>query len=137
MVIPTIEERAMIINQRIPPDDGRGGTEYGVIDEPIDHIPPPDSFVAMEIYPEMIHHVTPDYPRFAREAGLEGVVHVHALVMPDGRVREAVIYHSSGVKSLDEAALNVAKRNVYKPGIQNGRPVACWVVYKVVFELSQ
>ena len=84
----------------------------------------------------MIHQVEPEYPRFARQAGLEGTVHIKALVMPDGSVGDAMVLYSSGVASLDEAALRAAKKNVFKPGVQNGHPVACWVAYQVKFELS-
>lgn len=41
-----------------------------------------------------------------------------------------------GVEALDQAALDVAYKHVFSPGIQNGYPVACWVSYNVEFRLD-
>lgn len=113
-----------------------GSSEGIVVDTSEDYIPGMDEFVPVEILPEMIHEVTPEYPRLAREAGLEGVVWIKALVNKEGNVINAAVFKSSGVASLDDAAVAVAKQNKFKPGIQNGAPVICWVSYKCVFKLS-
>jgi protein TonB len=102
-----------------------------------EYLPPPDEFVPVEIYPEMIYQETPEYPRLAKQAGLEGTVWVKALVDKEGNVRDAQVAKSCGTQSLDEAAVKAAFKNKFKPGIQNGRPVACWVTYKVDFRLNQ
>ena len=54
----------------------------------------------------------------------------------DGTVRQAMVGKSSGTQALDEAAVAVAPKNKFKPGIQNGRPVACWATYRVDFNLE-
>ena len=136
VTIVTKDEMAAIVDLSYS-DIGIGEGTFPADNDMVDYIPGPTEFVSTEIYPELIHRVAPDYPRFAKKAKLEGTVHVKALVMPDGSVKEAIVFKTSEVKSLDEAALRVAKKNVYKPGIQNGRPVACWVVYQVIFSLSQ
>ncbi len=102
-----------------------------------EYLPPPDEFTPVEIYPEMIYQETPEYPRLAKQAGLEGTVWVKALVDKEGNVRDAQVAKSCGTQSLDEAAVKAAFKNKFKPGIQNGRPVACWVTYKVDFKLNQ
>ncbi len=102
-----------------------------------EYLPPPDEFVPVEIYPEMIYQETPEYPRLAKQASLTGLVWVKALVDKEGNVRDAQVAKSSGTPSLDEAAVKAAFKNKFKPGIQNGRPVACWVTYKVEFKLDQ
>ena len=99
-------------------------------------MPAPDEFVPVEIYPEMIFQQAPEYPRLAKQAGITGVVWVRALVDKEGNVRNSMVHKSSGTASLDEAAVAAAYKNKFKPGIQNGRPVNCWVSYKVVFELD-
>ncbi|MBD3332642.1 TonB family protein [candidate division GN15 bacterium] len=96
--------------------------------------PGPD-FTPCEIYPEMIYQHVPEYPRLAKQAGIEGMVWVQALVDEDGEVERAIVAKSSGVASLDESALRAAYENKFKPGIQNGRPVPVWVTYKVEFVL--
>ena len=101
------------------------------------HIPTIDEFVPVEIMPEMIYEVHPEYPRLARQAGLSGRVWIKALVGIDGRVKEAVVAKSSGKPALDKAALQVAYLNLFSPGIQDGRPVAVWIAYKVDYMLSK
>jgi protein TonB len=102
-----------------------------------EYLPPPDEFTPVEIYPEMIYQETPEYPRLAKQAGLEGTVWVKALVDKEGNVRDAQLAKTCGTQSLDEAAVKAAFKNKFKPGIQNGRPVACWVTYKVDFKLNE
>jgi len=52
-------------------------------------------------------------------------------------VREARVQRSSGTQSLDDAALAAAEDCKFKPGIQNGEPVFCWVSFKYDFKLNQ
>ncbi len=101
----------------------------------VDSLPPSGEFVAVEVPPEMIKSVEPDYPALARQAGLEGNVWVKALVDRNGDVKDARVQKSSGTPSLDEAAIQAAKQCKYKPGISHGQPVACWVTYRVDFKL--
>ena len=54
----------------------------------------------------------------------------------EGAVRQAIVGKTSGVNSLDEAAVKAAYKCKFKPGIQNNRPVKVWVTYKVEFELT-
>jgi protein TonB len=101
-----------------------------------EYLPAADEFVAVEVYPEMIYQERPEYPRLAKSAGLTGTVWVKVLVDKDGTVRQAMVGKSSGTQALDEAAVAVAPKNKFKPGIQNGRPVACWATYRVDFNLE-
>jgi len=99
-------------------------------------LPPIDSFFRVEIVPVLVHHIAPEYPRFAEQAGVEGTVWIKALVSKTGAVLKAVVYKSSEVPSLDDAALDVADQYRYKPAIQNSEPVAVWVTYRVDFILE-
>lgn len=134
VVLATREELADIVTPDIASTEAGSDIVVDIADD--DYLPAPDEFVPVEIYPEMIHQETPDYPRFAKSAGIEGVVWVQALVDKEGNVVKAQVGKSSGTAALDEAAVETAYKNKFKPGIQNGRPVACWVTYKVEFTLS-
>ncbi len=94
------------------------------------------AFVPCEIYPELIYKHSPEYPRLCKQAGIEGVVWIKALVDEDGQVVRAEVAKSLGVSSLDEAAVMATYENLFKPGIQNGRPVRISVTYKVEFVLE-
>ena len=134
VVLATREELAEIV----APDITEVAGDDIVVDIADDEefFPAPEDFVAVEIYPEMIYQHEPEYPRLARQAGITGVVWVQALVDKEGNVRDARVGKSSGTQSLDEAAVEAAYNNKFKPGIQNGRPVAIWVTYKVEFSLG-
>ena len=100
-------------------------------------LPEPDDFVAVELYPEMIFQESPVYPEAEKKAGVEGVVWIKALIDTTGKTAETLVGKSSGNKELDKAALVASLKNLYKPAVQNGRPVACWITYKVDFALKE
>ncbi|MCK4461027.1 MAG: energy transducer TonB [candidate division Zixibacteria bacterium] len=134
VVLATRDELAEIVAPDIATVAGEGAIEIDISED--DYLPAPDEFVPVEIYPEMIHQAPLEYPRLAKQAGITGDVWVQALVDKDGNVRDARVGKSSGTISLDEAAVKQAKHCKFKPGIQNGRPIACWVTYKVEFTLD-
>ncbi len=134
VVLATREELAEIVAPDIASAEGEGDIVIDIADD--DYLPAPDEFIPVEELPQLIHTVKPVYPRLARQAGITGVVWVKALVDKEGNVRRAQIGKSSGTASLDEAAVETAYKNKFRPGIQNGRPVNCWVTYRVNFELD-
>ncbi|UCG62660.1 MAG: energy transducer TonB [Candidatus Zixiibacteriota bacterium] len=136
VILATIEERKDIVSNPLGELTGDG---RGIIVDTHDiggYIPPIYEFVAMEIYPEMIYRHVPEYPRLAELAGITGVVHVRVLVDENGNVIDARVQKTSHTTSLDEAAVEAAYKNKFKPGIQNGIAVKCWVSYRVAFELD-
>ena len=100
-----------------------------------DYLPTIDEFIVVEIEADLVYRHKPTYPRLAEQAGIDGKVWVKVLVLKDGSVRNAVVYRTSGNTSLDEAAVEAAKKCRFKPAIQNGRPVATWVAFPFEFEL--
>jgi len=113
-----------------------GGKAALLAPSPENEYPGIHEFVAVDIIAEMIHYEVPKYPQMAEQAGLQGLVWIKALVGPDGNVKGAVIFKSSGTPALDQAALDVAPKCKYKPAMQHGQPIAMWVTYKVDFILS-
>ena len=134
VVLATRDELAEIVAPDIATVAGDGDIEIDISED--DYLPAPDEFVPVEIYPEMIHQAPLEYPRLAKQAGITGDVWVQALVDKDGNVRDTRVGKSTGTVSLDDAAIKQAKKCKFKPGIQNGRPIACWVTYKVEFTLD-
>ena len=135
VVLATRDELAEIVAPDITASDNAGGDIVVDIQDE-DYLPAPDEFVPHEVEPQMIKEQKPVYPRLAEQAGITGVVWVKALVDKDGTVKKAMVAKSSGTESLDEAAVKAAYKCIYKPAIQNGRPIAVWVVYKVEFDLD-
>jgi protein TonB len=132
VVLATREELAEIQ----APDIG-SSSEGIVVDIDEDFIPAPDDFVPVEIMPELIHKEVAEYPRMARQAQLEGTVYLRVLVNEDGSVGDAIVQRTSGVTSLDDAALKAVFGCKFKPAIQNGRPVKVWVSFPYEFVLHK
>lgn len=102
-----------------------------------EYFPSADEFVAVQEMPTVVKEEKPLYPEVAQLTNREGTVWVKALVDKEGRVKEARIAKSSGMNvGFDEAALEAAYKNIYRPAIQNGKPVAIWVTYPVEFKLK-
>jgi len=95
--------------------------------------PAPDDFVAFEEAPVLISLPPPVYPDMARQAEVEGVVQVRMLVGKDGKVKDAIV--TDGVTMLNEAAVDAAKKAVFKPALQQHRPVEVWVQVPMRFTL--
>ncbi len=88
----------------------------------------------VEEAPEVIEEVAPVYPEAAKQAGVEGLVFVRALVGKNGNVEQAEIL--KGADLLHQAALDAAYATKFKPAIQNDMPVKCWVQMSFRFVLE-
>ena len=78
----------------------------------------------------------PVYPRVAKKRGLEGTVMVEVWLDPTGRQTKREINSSSGVKSLDKAALKAVKRWQFKGLIVDGQAQASRALIPIRFNLS-
>ena len=96
----------------------------------------PPRFMAVEVFPVCTYRPTPTYPDLARQAGVEGVVTLWIYVNGDGTVADVQLYNSSGVNSLDEAAMSAAWNTRWSPARNNGQPVGVWTSLSYNFELS-
>jgi periplasmic protein TonB len=138
VTIATKEQIANIVQPQVEVSDDAVNAQIKVEIPDDEYMPAPDEFVPTEIPAEMISEATPEYPRLAKQAGLEAVVWVKALVDKNGDVKKAMIYKSSGSKAgFDEMAVEAAYKCKFKPAVQNGRPVAVWVAYSVEFSLTE
>jgi len=87
--------------------------------------------------PELMMLVPPVYPKDAEKKGIEGTVDLRILVTEKGTVDEVEIAQSSGHRSMDQAAVNAAKRTRFRPAIKNGQRVAMWINYPIQFALTK
>jgi len=138
-IIPlTIEESDMADDEDIEEIETIGPTTLDLTK------PPPVSregttpkFVVHEEGPIPMKKVEPEYPQFARNAGIEGTVTLRAEVFEDGNVGAVEIVKSlqSGPGGLDEAAMQAAKQWKFIPAKNQGKPVAVWVCFDIDFQL--
>lgn len=118
-------------------DTVEAGVKYPKVHSGADNsLPGPDDFVSVDTYPEMMTSDRPEYPASAKEAGIEGVVWVMALVDSTGTVLEVRVKKSSGTPALDDSATKAAGRARFKPATADGKPVAVWVSFSYDFKLD-
>ena len=78
------------------------------------------------------------YPKEAREKGLEGRAMVGFVVEADGSVFIAEIRESSGHPILDEEAVRVIKSMPkWKPGYQRGKAIRVYMAMPITFKLNE
>ena len=90
-------------------------------------------FTVVDEAPVPIFKPTPEYPSWAREAGVSGQVLLNVLVGKDGRVRRVII--EKNVNGLGDAAREALARWTFRPARMNGAAVSTWVAIPVRFEL--
>jgi TonB family protein len=100
-------------------------------------VEPPSEFVKVDVQPRMISQGNTVYPPDAKAAGVEGEVWVSAYLDTAGQVAQVKLAKSSGSKLLDDAALKSAWDCKFKPAKKDGKPVAVWVSFSVVFTLNK
>lgn len=84
-----------------------------------------------------LNNPAPDYPETARRMRQEGTVSLRVLVNASGQAAEVAIATSSGISSLDQAAIRAVRRWRFTPAHQTGQPIAAWVRVPIRFKLNQ
>lgn len=78
----------------------------------------------------------PAYPASARLRGQEGRVLLRVEVLASGDVESVALDKSSGVESLDKAALDTVRRWRFRPARKNGHPITVTVQVPIRFALK-
>ena len=143
-IVPVIDRPDMRLDPVSPPEPGRTAIDGDLSGPPRDgreesppgpptEDPPPGVYRPVDELPVPVFAPTPEYPGWAREAGVTGRVLLNVLVGTDGRVRRVVI--DKDENGLGAAAREGILRWVFRPARMNGAAVATWVAVPVVFRL--
>lgn len=81
-----------------------------------------------------IYQPKPIYPALAKQARVQGVVRLQAIIAKDGTIQELQVI--SGPPLLQQAALDAVRQWRYQPTLLNGEPVEVVTTIDVVFTLS-
>lgn len=84
----------------------------------------------------LIRGVTPVYPPFEREQGIEGMVTVEMRVDEYGMVVEANVLSTMGPDSFADSALDAVRQFIFEPPTENGQPTSIWVRLRIKFRIS-
>jgi TonB family protein len=84
--------------------------------------------------PVVLREARPDYTDAARQARIQGLVELEAVVEPNGTIQNVRVTKSLDRQhGLDEEAILAAKRWLFKPGYLNGKPVPVLVTLILEF----
>ncbi len=84
---------------------------------------------------KLLRQPRPVYPQLAKQARIQGVVKLHALISKEGTIENLTLI--SGHPLLAPAALEAVKQWMYQPTLLNGEPVGVDTEIDVNFTLSQ
>ena len=76
------------------------------------------------------------YPNMSRRLGESGTVVLRILINEKGLPEQILVHKSTGYSNLDEAGRQAAMRALFKPMIENGKPVPVYVLVPLTFQLS-
>jgi protein TonB len=85
--------------------------------------------------PKKLKNVAPVYPDIAKQAHVQGVVVLEAIIDPSGRVENVRVLR--GIPLLNDSALSAVRRWVYSPTLLNGVPVPVIMTVTVNFTLDR
>jgi len=116
---PAVPSSAILIGTAMPPPPPR-------VEKPIR--------VSRMMDGSLIHRVQPDYPAIAKQAGIQGVVVIAALISKEGSIENLQVL--KGHPMLIPAAINAVKQWRYRPYILNGDPIEVDTQITVNFTLG-
>jgi len=82
----------------------------------------------------LIHRVQPEYPQLARQARIQGIVVLRAIISREGRIEKLQVV--SGHPMLAPAAIEAVRQWRYRPYLLNDQPVEVETQVTVNFTLS-
>ncbi len=81
--------------------------------------------------------VKPVYTKEAKDAGVQGIVELEAVVLVDGTVGDITVTRSLDQKyGLDQQAVLAMKQWVFEPGKKDGKAVPIVVTVEMTFTLK-
>ena len=99
-----------------------------------------DEFIAIELMPEIIYKSVHKYPRSAKLLKAEGIVFIKVLIGLTGRPIDVLIDKTTDLDwkhGFNKAALKNAKKCLFKPALENGKPIKVWVSFPYEFILKE
>jgi TonB family protein len=89
---------------------------------------------AEQMEQRILHQVMPEYPEFARQAGVQGTVVLDTVVNAEGAVTQ--VKFVSGPEALSQAAMDAVRWWRYEPYSVSGRPATVETAVAVDFRLT-
>ena len=130
--IPTVDKKPVIKEKT--PKQHKEKQVFKKVTKPIKNIPKP-KFVPFTNAPEVINSISPSYPKYELDNGIEGTVYIQFRIDTLGNVAESYVAKSSQNDNLDNAALNAVKTSKWQPAKNQGKSVSVWQTLPFEFKL--
>jgi TonB family protein len=88
-----------------------------------DDVNPASLHLETVVNAEALNRVSPSYPRTAAATGKEGWVRLSYIIGEDGKVANAIVEDSSGIKGFENSALTAISQWEFSPATENGEPI--------------
>lgn len=116
-----------------------GGVIGGIVGGLPDAPPPPKKVEPVRVGgnikpPTKTKDAPPKYPDIAKQARVQGIVILEAIIDPNGNVTNVRVLRS--IPLLDQSAIDAVKQWKYEPTMLNGVPVPIVMTVTVNFALS-
>lgn len=76
------------------------------------------------------------YPAASKRMGEEGKSVIRVLINEKGRAERVEVQKSSGSSRLDDAAKQAVMRALFKPYMEDGKPLPVFAIVPINFQLS-
>ncbi|MFT4172598.1 MAG: energy transducer TonB [Rhodocyclaceae bacterium] len=76
------------------------------------------------------------YPRLSVKLKEKGTVVVRALINTSGRAEQVMVTRTSNYTRLDQEAMRAVREALFKPQMQNGKPIPVWAPITLIFDLE-
>ena len=83
-----------------------------------------------------LNNPVPPYPFAAKKLKLQGTAVVRVLVSPEGQPKNVALEKTSGVRILDETAVETVRRWSFVPARRGNNRIAAWVDVPIKFRLN-
>jgi protein TonB len=135
---PMLDASAIGISHGPGDRDGRGSVLNSIMGSGL-VLPPPAPVVRHPPVSHMMEgnlilRIQPDYPSLARQARIQGLVVLRAMISRDGAIENLQVL--SGHPMLVRAAMDAVRQWRYRPYVLNGEPVEVETEVKVNFVLG-
>ena len=128
-----------LYQEYIEQNEKSSNTDDSIYNSNDENLPPRDQFIPIEIKAQTDMQKlakTITYPEEAKKKEVEGAVYVSIWVDENGIPQKPKVLKSDS-KLLEEEAIRAIMNSVWKPAINDGKPVGMWVTIPISFRLKK
>ena len=134
---PAIDSAISSVDIAMP---GFDGSQLGAVSDAVLGVSEKNQIMdegSVDTPPNPVERVAPEeYPRKARERGIEGFVTLNLLIDTSGTIERVKVLQAEPAGVFEEVALATIRRWRFKPAVYEAAPVRAWAKQTIRFELN-